>query len=73
MNQSEKLKSEEVVKEFNDPLSKKNAKKTKKLKVSQAFSITERELFSEAELIMKKRKQIEKDLEKKQQDLVCTE
>jgi len=70
VNQLEKQKSEEVVKEFNDPLSKKNVKKTKKLKVSQAYSVTERELFSEAEHILKRRKQAEEDFKKKQQDLV---
>lgn len=58
------------MKEYNDPLSKKHAKKSKKVKVSQAFSVIERELFSEANNILKKRKQLEMEKEKKRQDLV---
>ena len=41
-----------------------------KVKVSQAFSVIEKELFSEADTIMKRKKQLEIEREMKIQDLV---
>lgn len=67
---SERIKSENVVKEFNDPLSKKQVKREKKLKVSEAYSITERELFQEAETILKRRKHLEEEKERREKELV---
>ena len=53
-----------------DPLSKKQHNKSTKVKVSHAYSVTERELFSEAGQILKRRKQAEEEKLKKKEDLV---
>lgn len=59
----ERIKSEKIVKEYNDPLSKPHVKRVKQLKVYEKFSVTEKELFQEAKAIDKREvlKQIEKE------------
>ena len=47
----EKIKCEQVVKEFLDPLSKKTVKRPKKIKIFENFSRLERDLFNEAKHI----------------------
>ena len=55
----ERIKAEKIVKEFNDPLSKKHVKRPKKLKVYENFSSIEKSLFNEANQILNKRKKNE--------------
>jgi hypothetical protein len=56
INTIEKIKSDKIVKEYMDPLLKKNnTKKEKKLKVYEKFSVTEKELFNEAKRIEKRK------------------
>ena len=55
----EKIKAEKIVKEFNDPLSKKAVKRPKRLKVYENYSLIEKNLFNEANQILKKRKKDE--------------
>ena len=52
----ERIKAEKIVKEFNDPLSKKHVKRPKRLKVYENFSLIEKNLFNEANQILNKRK-----------------
>ena len=55
----EKIKAEKIVKEYNDPLSKKNGKRPRRLKVYENFSLIEKNLFNEANQILNKRKKDE--------------
>ena len=55
----EKIKAEKIVKEFNDPLSKKHVKRPKRLKVYENYSLIEKSLFNEANQILNKRKKDE--------------
>ena len=55
----ERIKAEKIVKEYNDPLSKKHVKRPKKLKVYENFSSIEKSLFNEANQILNKRKKNE--------------
>ena len=55
----EKIKAEKIVKEFNDPLSKKAVKRPKRLKVYENYSLIEKNLFNEANQILNKRKKDE--------------
>ena len=55
----EKIKAEKIVKEYNDPLSKKHVKRPKRLKVYENFSLIEKNLFNEANQILNKRKKDE--------------
>ena len=66
----EKIKSAQIVKEFTDPLSKKHVKRVKRPKVSENFSVTEKELFIEAENILKYRKKSMADMQVQQLLLV---
>jgi hypothetical protein len=66
----EKIQSEKIVKEFLDPLSKKVVKREKKLKIYEKYSVTEKELFKEADRIIKKRNKKEELMEKKKQELL---
>ena len=59
---AEKIKSAQIVKEFLDPLSKKAKPKHKKPKVSENFSTTEKELFMEADNIMKLRRKASENI-----------
>jgi len=70
INIDERLKSEIIVKEYNNPLIKNKAKKIKKLKVSEAFSVTEKALFEETKEILEKRKNDEIELMKKKEAIV---
>ena len=55
----EKIKAEKIVKEYNDPLSKKHVKRPKRLKVYENYSLIEKNLFNEANQILNKRKKDE--------------
>ena len=56
----EKIKAEKIVKEYNDPLSKKHIKRPKRVKVYENYSLIEKNLFNEANQILNKRKKDEK-------------
>ena len=66
----EKMKCEQIVKEYNDPLSKKKVKRPKRLKVYEKFSTIEKELFDEVDNIIKKRELDEEENKKIQQELI---
>ena len=66
----EKMKCEQIVKEYNDPLSKKKVKRPKRLKVYEKFSTIEKELFEEVDNIIKKRELDEEENKKIQQELI---
>jgi len=66
----ERIKSEKVVKEFNDPLNKKPEKRAKRIKVYENFSLIEKSLFKEAKQIIKNRNKIEENKKKIQKELI---
>ena len=57
----EKINSVGIVKEYQDPLSRKVKPKVKRPKVSEHLSQTEKELYHESDTIIKKRIRIEDD------------
>jgi hypothetical protein len=66
----ERIKDEQIVKEYNDPLSKPPVKRTKRIKVYENFSSIEKSLFNEANQIMNKRKKNEEHKQKVQKELI---
>ena len=60
----ERIKDEEIVRVYNDPLSKKKVVRVKRPKVYENFSITEKELFLQAKHIIKRDKRLEEEKEK---------
>ena len=66
----ERIKDEQIVKEYNDPLSKPPVKRNKRIKVYENFSSIEKSLFHEANQIMNKRKKNEEHKQKVQKELI---
>jgi hypothetical protein len=66
----ERIKAEQTVKEFIDPLSKPPVKRVKRVKVYENFSSIEKSLFNEANQIMNKRKKDEEHKQKVQKELI---
>ena len=66
----ERIKAEETVKVYNDPLSKKKIKRVKRPKVYENFSQTEKELFLQAKHILKREQKLEEEKEKINQEVI---
>ena len=66
----ERIKAEETVKVYNDPLSKKKVKRVKRPKVYENFSQTEKELFLQAKHILKRDQRLEEEKEKINQEVI---
>lgn len=66
----ERIKDEEIVRVYNDPLSKKKVVRVKRPKVYENFSITEKELFLQAKHIIKRDKRLEEEKEKINQEVI---
>jgi hypothetical protein len=66
----ERIKAEQTVKEYIDPLSKPPVKRAKRIKVYENFSSIEKSLFNEANQILNKRKKNEEHKQKVQKELI---